>query len=87
MNIPKKDLAYTLQNNLMDKKINNFLKAYGAESSINKKSIIEKLLAQIGEKDGSSREELMKLVKNLSTKLKSEEDDLAIIRKIIEEID
>ena len=71
----------------MDKKINNFLKAYGAESSINKKSIIEKLLAQIGEKDGSSREELKKLVKNLSTKLKSEEDDLAIIRKIIEEID
>jgi len=71
----------------MDKKINNFLRAYGAESSIDKKIVIEKLLAQIGEKDGSSREELMKLIKTLSNKLKSEEDDLAIIRKIIEEID
>ncbi len=83
----RKDLAYTLQNNQMDKKINNFLRAYGAESSIDKKIVIEKLLAQIGEKDGSSREELMKLIKTLSNKLKSEEDDLAIIRKIIEEID
>jgi len=71
----------------MDKKINNFLRAYGAESSIDKKSIIEKLLAQIGNKDESSKEELTKLVKTLSTKLKSEEDDLALIRKIIEEID
>lgn len=87
MCVPKKDLAYTLQTNLMDKKINNFLRAYGAESSIDKKLVIEKLLAQIGKKDGSSREELMKLVKTLSTKLKSEEDDLALIRKIIEEID
>jgi tRNA C32,U32 (ribose-2'-O)-methylase TrmJ len=85
--MPKKDLAYTLQNNQMDKKINNFLRAYGAESSIDKKSIIEKLLVQIGNKDESSKEELMKLVKTLSTKLKSEEDDLALIRKIIEEID
>ncbi|GEM_PF-1515385 len=83
----RKDLAYTLQNIQMDKKINNFLRAYGAESSIDKKIVIEKLLAQIGEKDGSSREELMKLIKTLSNKLKSEEDDLAIIRKIIEEID
>ncbi|MFA7327787.1 MAG: hypothetical protein WC121_14055 [Candidatus Kapaibacterium sp.] len=80
-------MAYTLQNNQMDKKINNFLRAYGAESSIDKKSIIEKLLAQIGNKDESSKEELTKLVKTLSTKLKSEEDDLALIRKIIEEID
>lgn len=82
-----KDLAYTLQTNLMDKKINNFLRAYGAESSIDKKLVIEKLLAQIGKNDGSSREELMKLIKTLSNKLKSEEEDLALIRKIIEEID
>ena len=71
----------------MDKKINNFLRAYGAESSVDKKKIIEKLISQIGNKDESSRDELKKLVKSLSTKLKSEEDDLAIIRKIIEEID
>ena len=71
----------------MDKKINNFLRAYGAESSIDKKRVIEKLMAQIGNKDEDSKLELMKLVKTLSTKLKSEEDDLAIIRKIIEEMD
>lgn len=71
----------------MDKMINNFLRAYGAESSIDKKRVIEKLMAQIGNKDEDSKLELMKLVKTLSTKLKSEEDDLAIIRKIIEEID
>lgn len=71
----------------MDKKINNFLRAYGAESSVDKKKIIEKLISQIGNKDEESKAELMKLVKSLSTKLKSEEDDLAIIRKIIEEID
>ena len=80
-------MAYTLQNNQMDKKINNFLRAYGAESSIDKKRVIEKLMAQIGNKDEDSKLELMKLVKTLSTKLKSEEDDLAIIRKIIEEMD
>lgn len=71
----------------MDKKINNFLRAYGAESTVDKKKVIEKLISQIGNKDETSKAELMKLVKSLSTKLKSEEDDLAIIRKIIEEID
>lgn len=71
----------------MDKKINNFLRAYGAESTIDKNQIIENLISQIGNKDENSKKELMKLVNTLSTKLKSEEDDLAIIRKIIEEID
>ena len=71
----------------MDKKTNNFLKAYGAESSLDKKKIIEQLISKIGNKDEQAKAELMKLVKSLSTKLKSEEDDLAIIRKIIEEID
>lgn len=71
----------------MDKKINNFLRAYGAESTIDKKKVIEKLISQIGNNDETSKAELIKLVKSLSTKLKSEEEDLAIIRKIIEEID
>lgn len=71
----------------MDKKINNFLKAYGANSDIDKKGIIEKLLAHLNTNADDSKEELIRLVNNLSKKLKSEEDDLAIIRKIIEEID
>ena len=71
----------------MDKKINNFLKAYGAKSDIDKKGIIEKLLAHLNTNADDSKEELIRLVNNLSKKLKSEEDDLAIIRKIIEAID
>lgn len=71
----------------MDKNINNFLKAYGAENIVDKKQIITKLIQKIGESDENSKKELVQLIKSLSKKFKSEDDDLAIIRKIVEEID
>lgn len=71
----------------MDKNINNFLKAYGAENIVDKKQIITKLIQRIGESDKNSKKELVQLIKSLSKKFKSEDDDLAIIRKIVEEID
>ena len=71
----------------MDKNINNFLKAYGAENIVDKKQIITKLIQRIGESDKKSKNELVQLIKSLSKKFKSEDDDLAIIRKIVEEID
>ena len=80
-------MAYTLHTNQMDKNINNFLKAYGAENIVDKKQIITKLIQRIGESDKKSKNELVQLIKSLSKKFKSEDDDLAIIRKIVEEID
>lgn len=71
----------------MDKNINNFLKAYGVENVVDKKQIITKLIQRIGESDENSKKELVQLIKSLSKKFKSEDDDLAIIRKIVEEID
>lgn len=71
----------------MDKNINNFLKAYGAENIVDKKQIITKLIQKIGDSDENSKKELVQLIKSLSKKFKSEDDDLAIIRKIVEEID
>lgn len=71
----------------MDKNINNFLKAYGVENIVDKKQIITKLIQRIGESDENSKKELVQLIKSLSKKFKSEDDDLAIIRKIVEEID
>jgi hypothetical protein len=71
----------------MDKKIDNFLRAYGSGSNDTKRQLIAKLLGKIGEKDATAKAELVRLVKSLSIKSKSEDEDLAIIRKIIEEID
>lgn len=71
----------------MDKKLNNFLRAYGAEIGTDKKKIIERLIEHLSDEKNTSDADFKSIITSLSKKLNSEEDDLAIIRKIIKEID
>ncbi len=71
----------------MEKKINNILKAYGADSSIDKREVINKLLEQIGNDGPDSNQNLMEIVKSFTENNKSQDVDLDKIRKIIKEID
>jgi len=80
-------LAYNLHTNKMEKKINNILKAYGADSSIDKREVITKLLEQIDNDEPNSNKNLMEIIKSFAENNKSQDVDLNKIREIIKEID
>jgi len=71
----------------MEKKINNILKAYGADSSIDKREVITKLLEQIDNDEPNSNKNLMEIIKSFAENNKSQDVDLNKIREIIKEID
>lgn len=77
-------LAYNLHTLIMDKKTNSILKAYGADSNIEKKDIINKLLEKI---ENDDTENLIEVLKSFSKNNKSQEVDLSKIKRIIKEID
>lgn len=80
-------MAYTLPTNQMDNRLNNILKAYNSDNNADKKQLITKLIDSIGKDDAKSKAELIRLIKSLSNNVKSKEEDLALIKRIIEEID
>lgn len=80
-------MAYNLHTNKMEKKINNILKAYGADSSIDKREVITKLLEQIDNDEPNSNKNLMEIIKSFAENNKSQDVDLNKIREIIKEID
>ena len=71
----------------MEKKINNILRAYGADSSIDKREVITKLLEQIDNDGPDSNQNLMEIVKSFAENNKSQDVDLDKIKEIIKEID
>lgn len=85
--LTENSLAYNLHTNKMEKKINNILKAYGADSSIDKREVITKLLEQIDNDGPDSNKNLMEIIKSFVENNKSQDVDLDKIRKIIKEID
>lgn len=71
----------------MEKKINNILKAYGADSSIDKREVISKLLEQIDNDSPEGNKNLMEIIQSFTENNKSQDVDLNKIREIIKEID